>query len=342
MPVIAVLTDPAKGGTFLTWTLHWLAGHTRYYHAQTDQVVDLPADPSTNRNAHLFSPNQPISLDHYRDCAKKLKNRNDQTFHIIYFHNFIEHPYSDQSQTTKQAIDELQGWVDRIIVLTNHQQHLLYDKTLKSRSPNVSFTTPGKFHDNEDQFDEFLKYFFGNSLEQWKQAGLNDVWDYREFLALNYRHHSLTIENLIDLSKDHFAIDCMEWFNLADKMIEPLCLYLGIDIDSNRLHMWLPIYHRWRQFHYQRLNFLWNFKKIIEYILKGYHMDLERFNLDVYQEAIIQHEMIYRYGLNFKTFQLTKFQHTAQLHQLLEPNLHPLSIDNITGINKNLITTPSS
>lgn len=324
MRVIAVLTDPAKGGTFLTWTLHWLAGHTEYYAADADRYVAMTTDPLLDRNAHQFRPNQPVNLDHFRTQASKLKNHEAQTFDTIYFHNFLEYPYSNQFDTTRQAIHELGNLAARTIVLTNQSQHLLYEKSSRSRASSASLVNPGKFHNDTTQMDEFLRYFFDASLEQWNQAGLTDVWDRREFLALNYRHHAVTIEHLVDLTCDHFALDCMEWFNLGDKMIQPLCRYLGIDIDSGRLDAWLPIYYRWRQLHYQRLNFLWNFAKIIKYILSGYHMDLDRFDLDIYQEAIIQHEMIYTHGLNFKTYQLTKFHNTSQLHQLLEANTHQL------------------
>ena len=55
-------------------------------------------------------------------------------------------------------------------------------------------------------------------------------------------------------------------------------------------------------------------------------MDLTRFDLDVIQEAFIQRELIYKHNLNLKTFQLEKFINTQQLHNLLEPNIHPLGI----------------
>ena len=55
-------------------------------------------------------------------------------------------------------------------------------------------------------------------------------------------------------------------------------------------------------------------------------MDLEKFNLDLMQEAAIQRELIYNYSLNLKTWQLEKFTNTKQLHGLLEPNLHPIPV----------------
>ena len=67
------------------------------------------------------------------------------------------------------------------------------------------------------------------------------------------------------------------------------------------------------------------FDKIINYIIEGYELNLDKFNLDLVQEAAIQHELIYKHNLNLKTWQLTKFTNTRQLHNLLEPNIHPLT-----------------
>ena len=61
---------------------------------------------------------------------------------------------------------------------------------------------------------------------------------------------------------------------------------------------------------------------IIESILKNNYIDLTKFNLDIVQEATIQHELLYKHNLNLKTWQLEKFMDSKQLHSLLEPNIY--------------------
>ena len=102
--------------------------------------------------------------------------------------------------------------------------------------------------------------------------------------------------------------------------------FIDIPINSKRYEKWLIVYAQWKQIHTKRIMWCWYFDTIIEYILKGYSMDLERFDLDLYQEAVIQHVLIYKYGLNLKTFELYKFTNTKQLHDLLEPTLHPFEL----------------
>jgi hypothetical protein len=75
------------------------------------------------------------------------------------------------------------------------------------------------------------------------------------------------------------------------------------------------------------LNFCWNIDNICESIVNNYYLDIGAYNLDFWQEAILQHILIYKYKLNLKNWQLEKFPtNTQALHKLLEPNIHPTEI----------------
>jgi hypothetical protein len=327
MSIISVLTDPGKGGTFLNWSVHFLAGHTQYYFAKDNKWIDLPNNPLTKINAHVFKANQPLGRQDFCKYLDSLLSCKTQDFHSLYFHNFLEYPYSNEFKETKKCVDQILPISKKIIVLTNQYSNLLYEKSYRSRtSQGTSFFDANKINVGDmSQFDDYIRYFFAESLEIWKSQQLTEIWDTREFMALNYRHHAESIAPLIDLSVDHYSIDCIEWFTNADSFIENLCDYLEILIDPNRLTHWHQIYQSWRKIHYQRLNFLWSYNKIVDYIVTGKYMDLTRFELDLYQESIIQHELIYKHNLNLKTFNLVKFKDTQQLHHLLEPNIHDIS-----------------
>ena len=119
-------------------------------------------------------------------------------------------------------------------------------------------------------------------------------------------------------------LNTFELYNLLDQTIDQLFDFLEIEIDKTRRTHWTEIYNKWKKLHIRRLKFVWYFDTIVNYIVDGYHMDLLNFDLDLVQEATIQHSLIYKYNLNLKTFQLEKFINTKQLHNLLEPNIHPL------------------
>jgi hypothetical protein len=225
-----------------------------------------------------------------------------------------------------KAVDKILSHTKKIIVLTNQKSNSLYEKSYRSRMHSQkSWFDPTVFKiGDKEQFDNFIQYFFADSYQLWQQLGLTEIWDLREFLALNYTPHTSSIAPLIDLGTEHYNLDCVEWFSTADSFILDLCNYLEIIPSPARLDHWYKTYQSWRKHHYQRLNFLWSHDKIVDYIVTGKYMDLQRFDLDIYQEATIQHALIHKHNLNLKTFKLEKFKNTQQLHDLLEPNIHDL------------------
>ena len=243
----------------------------------------------------------------------------------MYFHNFREAEVNIFTDT-QAAVDKVIPVATKLIVLTNQPKNSLYHKSLRSRILTYKLNNLTEINlSNEEQLDDYINHFFKESFIKWKELQLTNTWDKREFIALNFRKNAISIAPCIDLSVDHFDIDCLELFNTADAMISSLFDYLEIKLDTDRFFKWNQIYQSWRELHYNRLNFVWHFDKIIEYILKGYYLDLGRFDLDIVQEAFIQHELIYKHNLGLKTWQLEKFQNTQQLHALLEPNTHLLS-----------------
>jgi hypothetical protein len=324
MKTISVITDPGKGGTFLTWTLHFLAGHQHYFHAKSNSVVDLTSDPLTDVNAHNFMPNQ-VSSSKNLHIIEQVTQHKSKNFQTLYFHNGAMQT-TNNGLDNKTIADKLVSNTDKIIILTNQAKNLLYEKSARSRVLHHSFKNPEYTNQNEqEQFNDFIDYFFQDSIQRWEQLDLNNLWDQREFLALNYCHEALSVNAYVDLSINHFSMDCLEWFTLGDSLIHDLFDYLDTKIDQDRLCQWNIIYQSWRKIHHQRLSFLYNFDKIVDYIISGRYMDLTRFDLDIYQEAIIQHELIYKHQLNLKTWQLEKFLDTLQLHKLLEPNIHKIN-----------------
>ena len=327
MSIVAILTDPGKGGTFLTWSLHYLAGHTHYFNTRTNNWNELTNTPLTNVNAHNFQANQVHEYKNLNYVLTKLSKCKTTDFHTVYMHNLKESVYSNEFLDTKKAVNDILSTTDKIVVLTNQSKNSFYEKSFHTRSTSCSLEDPTiKKISSKDQLDDFVNYFFNDSINKWKELNLINVWDQREFLALNLRYDTVSIAPSIDLSVKHYSVDCMELFNLGDKLMQDLCDYLGIKISNERIVYWNTVYLSWRKIHYNRLNFLWCFDKIINYILNNYYMDLTRLKLDIVQEALIQHELIYKHHLNLKTWQLEKFTDTQQLHGLLEPNIHPLGI----------------
>lgn len=326
--MIAVLTDPGVGGTFLTWSLHYLAGHKEYFLCQKNSVVELPGSPLTDINSHNFIPNQPTNIDRFNTILHKLINTQPSTFHTIYFHNFNFSIDSINLDLTN-AISELANHTKKIVVLSNSKNSVLFNCSYYPRSHSPLWMDPNTKSpaaDAKTRLEDFISYFFNDSKNKWDMLNLTNLWDQREFIALNFSFKkSVHIKPNIQSNIVCYNVDTMDLFNTFDTSVKDLFSYLEIEIDVSRWQSWKEIYNTWRGLHYNRLQFIWYFDAIIQSILNGEDFDLTRFKLDIIQEAAIQNYLIYNHNLNFKTWQLEKFTNTKQLNNLLEPNIHILA-----------------
>ena len=196
----------------------------------------------------------------------------------------------------------------------------------KQRTLTVDSITGQRYKNFDEQHNEFIKQYFSKDKQIFDKLKLSNIWDYREFLALNIR--PFDIVKITDTSKfdfDYFYIDTFDLYNYFDRFINTLFDYLEVEIDNSRRIQWLDIYRGWQRLHADRVQFVYYFDQIIDHIVRGKYFDLSRFNLDIMQEAAIQHTLLYKHNLNFKTWQLEKFTNTQQLHKLIESNIHTLT-----------------
>jgi hypothetical protein len=137
---------------------------------------------------------------------------------------------------------------------------------------------------------------------------------------------SVRMDEFFNYSFPHIYVDARELFFNGRELMGNLFNQLRLPLDQSRLDSWLPIYYNWQAKQSSILKFSWSLDHICECIVNNLYYDLTTFNLNLKQEAIIQHIMIYKYGLNFKTWGLEKFpSNTQDLHKLLEPNIHQLN-----------------
>jgi hypothetical protein len=324
--IINVVTDPAVGGTFLTWSLHYLSGHKTYYHARQEKFLDLTDNPLTTINAHNFKTNQVEVEEDFESIFTALKNTDTDTFHTLYLHNFKTTPFTTTSKCllTTNAISQLQDTNDKIIVLYTSNKNNLYFSKFNSRTLHRKLNAFEKYESFEEQHSDFINTFFSASKKVWENMGMTNIWDHREFLALNLRPFEFcSVLPNVDLTKSHYKLDTFELYNHFDKTIIDLFDFLKLTLDKTRWDHWLSIYKTWQNIQTDRILFVEYFDCIIESIINNYYLDLKRFNLDIINEAVIQHELIYKYGLTIKGYGLEKFpDNTQDLHKLLQSNIY--------------------
>ena len=317
--MIGIVTDPTVGGTFLTWSIHYLRGDTGYFLVEKETEIQLTDNPLTTVNAHGFIPNQPNrgpdqGLKKLYQMCNSLSKIGDDT--IVYLHNF------EDLQDTIDGVKYLSSATNKLILLTG-KKYPLYRCKYRARS-GVWISSDNYTHDSDLIYKHLVDRFFKESDQIFKNSKLNAIWDQREFIALNFDPYAQPfIEDHFDHTHNHYVLDIEELYHVENHIIY-IFDYLGYSIDARRFDHWRQVYQQWRNFHQTGMMFSTYFDKIINYIINGYTMSLSKFQLDIMQEAVIQRELIYKHNLNLKTWQLEKFTNTKQLHDLLEPNIHPL------------------
>jgi hypothetical protein len=170
---------------------------------------------------------------------------------------------------------------------------------------------------------EFQEIFFSSSAADWTAQNLNNIWDQRERMALDTRPFDLPLFNQIDLTQPHLWIGCQQLWQQPEKTLTKILEYCELNIDQTRLRLWRPIAHQWQQMQLQLLEFGLVYQHIVDATVNNWNYAID---LSFEQEVIIQHCLIYQHNLNLKTWQLHKFPNNTQaLHQLLEPNTHPVN-----------------
>lgn len=326
MPIVSVITDPGIGGTFLTWSLAWLSGIQNYFCCRTNKFEILPDNPLTDINAHHFQPNQPNTLQQLKNFYNLLGNMPNQHTDFVYFHNLMneDHSYPPDPALDQQAAEIALAKSKKCIVLRLPKAYFLYKVAKHNRTLGNKFNSGKRNKNFQEQNEDFLNFFYGADMSYWRDVlQANEVWDQREFLALNLRPFDQTTFDQNHLRGGEYfllhAADC--YFALHHTMLD-IFDYLEDIIDQQRWNHWLMVYQQWQLLHIDRIKFAWYFNDIIHAIIQGYRFDLGRFNLDLYQEAVIQHVLLYQHNLNLKTYRVEKFYNTVQLHDLLEPNVH--------------------
>lgn len=319
--ILPIIADASVGGSFLSWSIIYLSGQSNYFNREHNKWLPLIENPLTkDKNAHNYKANFSSELDDLCTLVDTLKNTDSKYSHLLYFH-----AHEDENPTA--AVDFLLSNSDKSVILSMDKNYGLYMSNMSRREGGLlSFTEPKRLlYDDDEIFNDFINCYFSDSK---KIFDLDNVWDKREFIALNYDIAKSNLKPItafiskFEEDQNYFRLNCFDLFCTFATSVFHLFEYLNLEIDTNRYTKWLSVYHKWNKNHYKRLRFIWYIDEIVDDILYNRPRNLLDFELDLLQEAIIQQKLIKNYNLNLQNWQLVKFTNTQQLHKLLEPNIH--------------------
>jgi hypothetical protein len=333
--MFCVTSTHSAGCTFVDWSVHWLSGAEVFYNTEL-RLIELTLNPLGSVNAHGHKRNHPKGskqTKYYIDCFNKITNDHLLSFYptALKIDMCAEDLSIHVDQLTATAMDSILAYQEKDyakiwdlcsrnnvnIVYISPADNPVYFSINRSLDRQLLKEIP--YTSKEEAQLDYLNVFFKESFAEWQAKGLTNKWDLREFLALNLRPYLQKTNPYIDFALPHLYIDSQElWYNGYNALCK-IMDYLDIKIDSSRIQHWLLIYKQWQDRQLEILKFTWNLDHICKSIVDNYYYPLE--SLDLQQEAIIQHVLIFKYGMNIRGWGLEKFPNNTQdLHKLLEVN----------------------
>lgn len=314
------------GCTFLDWSILYLKGESKFFHRKRGWI-DLVDDPLKEKNAHGHWKNHPMGFSETCEYVNFIQKNSN---FVNLYPTLMSWPDVAQRLNFSLADIDKDKWQKLIDYRNQDYNQILH--WLNDRDAKIVFVSTNKslplyvntqrYTDSDELRQSHDRLFFQDSVNKWKTLGLTNIWDTRERLALCTRPFEILEEN-VDLSIDHYWLDCQElWFN-GDKKIPLILDWLEIKIDPIRYELWLNVYHKWRNLQANTVSFAFSCQHIVQCIINGWSYPI---NLTFEQEVTVQHCLIYQHNLNLKTWNLDKFpNNTKDLHTLIEPNIHPLA-----------------
>lgn len=338
---ICTTSTRSVGCTFIDWSLHFLSGQEHYFNTQQNKLIPLSHNPINSTNAHVHPKNHPAGLKnflkeldqfdqlsnvklcstypimmHFDAALEILGYQAEQLSEHTVLQQVIEYIFQDYNKFFKTCADRD---TKMIFVATDHRTALYYQNI---RALDRYMTSPNRPECQQNLINEFQTIFFTKSINTWNQLQLTNVWDIRERMALDMRPFNLLEPKQFDFQYPHLWINSQELWSQPIETVKRILDYVQLEIKPNRLTDWLPICQSWHKIQTNLLQFDYVQKHIVDAIVYNWDFSID---LTFYQEAIIQHCLIYQHNLNLKTWQLEKFpNNTKLLHNLLEINIHPI------------------
>jgi hypothetical protein len=338
LPKINLLFFPYHntGGHFVDWSIYWLSGQNKYFNRQA--VVPLMSSGLDAKNFHFH---RSLVCNGFDDLQKKIDVASQLSLPVIniyigqftlakmikqMFNVLFEQATESQVKQSQQEIyndtQKMIQWIQQSpyqLAVFDFNKDDLLNIFYNNRCPS-DFRNGQSLDSEKELWDLYIDTFFNEGKNNFDK----EIWDLRELLSLTVPlTQKIDYYNMLDRSVPHLYYNTDDLWNDFLQVAPELLNFFNLEIDPVRLAEWKPIYNDWRLRHNQ--SFSRHFDRIIKAIVANDYMDLSRFNLNFYMEVLIQRELINRYNLNFKTWQLDKFPlNTQDLHKLLEPNIHKL------------------
>lgn len=338
--IAAVGSTVPVGATFLDWSILWLSGQDLIYSVRDSEWLPICQNPiDDGTNAHGHRKNHPRGFDNCQSTVKLLKSVTIEDVTSLYFCPMGVADAMSQLAISKLNLQDAANWKQIVDCQIEDFQnsatwlasedipciYLSFDPTIPLYQPHVKqiprhIITDERVSLMEQQF-HVRKIFYPKSLEQWPYHTSLNIWDKREMLALTMQPFVRYDLWEPELEANHLWLNCQDWWFDSESVITEVMDYCQLHIDQHRLVHWKQILPKWQHIQNSRLKMSRHISHIVKCIVLGRNIRLP--DLDLLDEALIQHCLIFQHDLNLRTWGLEKFPaNSIELTERLEANHH--------------------
>ena len=315
--IVHMTSKYSIGCTFLDWSIHWLAGKNDIWHA-TKKVVPITPNPIEGKIAHGHVKNHPGGRSEIELVTNRIQQADYDDLITMYWigQRFTPREIAEKTfkETLETTIIDTWKWLGK-----QNYKGIFLDFVGPKMYIDMSRMNNNIHGGNHDSQEDAVRYDI-NVMKP--ELDMPNTWDVREQLALVLRpYEDVNLTADIDKSYDHYYFNNLDWFYHGEKHIKEIMDFIDRPILDPRWSHWKFVYHKWADVQRNLVRFATSVDDWVNNIVKGNEVILPR--LTFRQEAIIQHLLIYKHNLNFKTQGLEKLpNNTLKLHRKLEPNIH--------------------
>lgn len=313
--IVGILGPGGCGGTFLDWSIQFIAGSTENLvakcneknrnvieHVQAQQIVDNPLNGSS---AHIHQKTHPNndSLTAVLDIFLS----NNYPLNTFYY---VDSMLPDQTHTNYNSIIKTHPTV-KFISYNFSRKHLDLIFCLQYEKISVA---PQNFNNQ-----------IGNSLSNLS------IGERREMLSLFYPRciKGQILNEQIEDSDNLYRINFDDVWGKLDIVMINIFKFLGLGINESRYSEWIKIYQIWLT--KNKNNFFNDLPEIIDCIVNNKSLDLKVYNITFAKEVVIASKLLYNHNLSLKFNDVSDLtSDTLQWHSILEKNTyHNLEIGRV-------------
>ena len=344
--VICTTSPNSLGNTFLVWSLYYLSGHK--YNVYLDKSNNISQELLTDNplimqqqdvgNAHNHKKIYTKGSTHTKNVLAKLKSQENKNLLTCiyagpmslpevsenYFNKSImDDSFQDRSNTQKLFDLVADDYPEIFKVCKQESVPLVYvtdnmwNCSYKPRS-GASVNKQGKLYE-ESSLSTIILNQIDWDFPGSKEFFSDNLWDIREYLAIHYRPKSNPRFD-IDFTLPHYFVEANSLWTDGEHALKCIMNWLDLPIDDKRFNQWTVVYKQWQQMQLARLRLPQNIDFVCNAIVNGWDHNLNQYKLDLFDEAYIQHMLIYKHKVTLKNWQLEKFPgNTKDLTTLVEP-----------------------